>query len=88
MTRRFPATVWVYLLLFAGLAVQLVTGSWAAAQTQSKPPRSSPPLLRVEAGRHTGSILRISTDEQNRYLASVSLDKTVRIWELPNLELR
>lgn len=88
MTRRLTATVWVYLLLSAGVAVQLVTGGWAAAQTHSEPPRSSPPLLRVEAGRHTGSILRISTDEQNRYLASVSLDKTVRIWELPNLELR
>jgi WD40 repeat protein len=88
VTRRLTATISLHLLLYTGVAVQLVTGSWAATQIQPEPPRSSPPLLRIEAGRHTGGILRISTDEHNRYLASVSLDKTVRIWDLPNLELR
>lgn len=87
MTRWLSAT-WLCLLLSIGSVIYSPTAGWAAPQTQSEPPRASPPLLRIEAGRHTSNILRISTDEQNRYLASVSLDKTVRIWDLPKLELR
>ena len=88
MTRWLPALFRFCLLLCIGAVAQSVTTGWAASQTQPEPLRSSPPLLRIEAGRHTSSILRISADAQNRYLASVSLDKTVRVWELPNLELR
>lgn len=88
MTRWLPASVWLCLLLLTGAVVQSIPSGWAASPTQPEPPPSSPPLLRIEAGRHTSSILRISTDEQNRYLATVSLDKTVRIWGLPKLELQ
>ncbi|MDP1947320.1 MAG: caspase family protein [Nitrospirota bacterium] len=88
MMRWRMANVWVALLWFACAVAQLLTYSWALADARPEPPRAAPPLLRIEAGRHTGGILRISTDEQNRYLASVSLDKTVRIWELPALHLQ
>ena len=88
MTRRLWTPVWLYALLCIGAAVQSVASGWAASQAQPEPLGSSPPLLRIEAGQHTSSILRISADEQNRYLASVSLDKTVRIWGLPKLELQ
>lgn len=59
----------------------------SAAQTAATTQQPSPPLLRIEAGRHTGAVLRLSVDDQNRYLATVGKDKTVRIWELPRLEL-
>ena len=88
MMRRRRARVWAALLWSVGVAAQLVAGNGACAETGLEPPRASPSLLRIEAGRHTGGILRISADEQNRYLASVSLDKTVRIWDLPALELQ
>lgn len=88
MMRRRMANVWMALLWSAGMAAQLLNGSWIFAETRPESPRPSPPLLRIEAGRHTGAILRISADEQNRYVASVSLDKTVRIWDLPKFELQ
>jgi WD40 repeat protein len=82
------ANVWVAFLWSAVVVAGLLNGSRASAETRPEPPRASPPLLRIEAGRHTGGILRISADEQNRFVASVSLDKTVRIWELPTLQLQ
>ena len=77
------------LLWAVGLSILLcaVVGS-SQAQPAADPPRAIPPFLRIEAGRHTGAILRLSTDDANRYLASVSLDKTVRVWDLPKLELQ
>ena len=43
---------------------------------------SSDPILRVEAGMHTAVIRRISTDKENRIIATASTDKTAKIWEL------
>lgn len=43
---------------------------------------SPEPLLRVETGMHTTRIFRIATDAQQRYLATVSDDKTLRVWNL------
>lgn len=40
------------------------------------------PMLRIEAGMHTAGIIRIGLDQNDRYLATASHDKTVRIWEL------
>ncbi|HEX7766354.1 MAG TPA: hypothetical protein VF443_06535, partial [Nitrospira sp.] len=88
MMRWRRAHVWVALLWSAVVVARLFNSSGAWAETRQEPPRASSPMLRIEAGRHTGGILRISADEQNRYIASVSLDKTVRIWELPMLQLR
>jgi WD40 repeat protein len=45
------------------------------------------PSLRVETGTHIGGISSIATDAANRYLVSGGLDKTVRLWSLPRLEL-
>ncbi len=40
------------------------------------------PILRIETGRHTAVIRRISVDAANRYLVTASDDKTARVWEL------
>lgn len=40
------------------------------------------PMLRIDPSEHTGTIWRIATDEQGRWLATASHDKTVRLWSL------
>jgi WD40 repeat protein len=46
------------------------------------------PVLRIEPGMDTGTIWRIATDREGRWVATASEDKTVRIWELPAGTLR
>jgi WD40 repeat protein len=45
----------------------------------AQPPKE--PIIRVEAGMHTARITDIATDQENRYLVTASLDKTVRLWD-------
>lgn len=40
------------------------------------------PLLHLNTGMHTAAILKLGVDAANRYLATGSLDKTIRVWEL------
>ena len=47
----------------------------------------STPILRINPEMHTAGIMHISTDPSNRFLVSASLDKTVRVWELPTGKL-
>ncbi len=53
-----------------------------AAQTQAEPPQA--PILRVEAGMHTAPVRRMAVDSAGRLLATVSDDKTLRLWSLPD----
>jgi hypothetical protein len=41
------------------------------------------PLLRIEAGMHIAPIVAMATDTANRFVATGSEDKTVRLWSLP-----
>lgn len=43
----------------------------------------SAPILRIEVGQHTAMINRIAVDKDAKLLATVSDDKTVRLWNLP-----
>ncbi|HEY4252500.1 MAG TPA: caspase family protein [Roseomonas sp.] len=52
-----------------------------AAQAQ-EPPQA--PFLRIEAAAHTAPVARLATDAGGRLLASVSDDKTLRLWTLPD----
>ena len=61
-----------------GLALLLGVVS-ARAQ---EPPQA--PILRVEAGAHTAPVSRLATDAAGRILATVSDDKTLRLWALPD----
>jgi DNA-binding beta-propeller fold protein YncE len=60
----------------------LVAGCWAqgpaSAQT-SQPPAE--PVLRIEAGMHTGTINAVDSDAAGRVAATASPDKTVRVWD-------
>jgi hypothetical protein len=66
-------------LLLAVLAALLLAGGVARAQ---EPPQA--PYLRVEAASHTAPVARLATDAGGRLLASVSDDKTLRLWTLPD----
>ena len=60
-----------------------------SATTRSQTPTqsdglSSEPVLRIETGMHTAAITEISVDATNRFLVTASIDKTVRLWELPS----
>ncbi|MEW6162697.1 MAG: hypothetical protein AB1606_05240 [Nitrospirota bacterium] len=46
----------------------------------SEPPKE--PILRIETGMHISGIRKVGIDAENRYLATGSNDKTVRVWEL------
>ncbi|MDB5412719.1 MAG: exported protein of unknown function [Rubritepida sp.] len=61
------------------LAAALLGASPAFAQ---EPPQA--PILRVEAAAHTAPVSRLATDAAGRILASVSDDKTLRLWSLPD----
>lgn len=40
-------------------------------------------ILRIEVGQHTGMINRVASDANHKLLATVSDDKTLRLWNLP-----
>jgi WD40 repeat protein len=44
---------------------------------------STEPILRIETGKHGGTIQRIDADAKNRFAVTASNDKTVRVWSLP-----
>ena len=46
----------------------------------AEPPKG--PMLRLETGMHTDGITQVSMDRENRWLATASIDKTVRLWDL------
>ncbi|MBF0562620.1 MAG: caspase family protein [Alphaproteobacteria bacterium] len=72
-------------LLVLVLVLMLVFVPWLAVAQQpgnAQPPTA--PILRIETGRHTGVVTRLAMDAQQTLLATASLDKTVRLWNLPD----
>lgn len=65
------------LTLFVLVAVAVGGAPPAGAQGQEAP---AAPFLRIETGLHTARINRIATDASGRLVATVSHDKTVRLW--------
>ncbi|MEO3473355.1 caspase family protein [Roseomonas sp. CAU 1739] len=62
------------------VAVSLTSAS-ALAQAPNEPPQQ--PFLRIEAGAHIAPVGRLATDAAGGTLATVSDDKTLRLWNLP-----
>jgi hypothetical protein len=54
----------------------------AGAARAQEPPQA--PILRIEAAAHIAPVARLATDATGRILASVSDDKTLRLWSLPD----
>lgn len=63
------------LLLLLSIIWLLSTLVYAA-----EPPKD--PILRIETGVHMGGITAIDIDRSNRWLVSVSVDKTLKVWNL------
>jgi WD40 repeat protein len=49
--------------------------------------QSPEPVLRIEAGTHTGTLNDAAADNGGRLLVTASDDKTARVWSLPDLRL-
>jgi WD40 repeat protein len=57
--------------------------SGKAQPEDGSPELPTEPILRIETGQHGATIRRIDTDAANRFAVTASLDKTVRVWSLP-----
>ncbi|MDP3418726.1 caspase family protein [Falsiroseomonas sp.] len=79
MRRLSLLLIWLVAILAPAVLVQ------ARAQVPEPPQQ---PFLRVEAAAHTAPVARLATDAAGRILASVSDDKTLRLWDLPEGTLR
>ena len=73
----------VWLSFAAGL-LALVAVS-ALAQPNELP---TEPMLRINAPGHIGELNYIATDAKERFAATTSDDKTVRVWSLPDGKLQ
>lgn len=71
--------------VFLGLLLAAVLAAAAAPAAAREP--TTEPMLRVEAGMHTTLIRRLAVDAPRRRLVSVSDDKTVRVWQMPEARL-
>jgi hypothetical protein len=63
------------------VAAVLAIGVSADAQAPNEPPQQ--PFLRIEAGAHIAPVARVAIDAAGGTLATVSDDKTLRLWNLP-----
>jgi hypothetical protein len=69
--------------LAAALALlAALCGAGAALAQPADPPRQ--PFLRIEAAAHVAPVARVAVDAAGSLLASVSDDKTLRLWSLPD----
>ena len=59
----------------------------ASLSALAENPPTQHPLLRIEAGMHTGSIYRSGISADGTLLVTASVDKTARLWSLPDGKL-
>jgi WD40 repeat protein len=66
------------------LALVLSAFGVASADTQTAPAQDPPqdPILRIETGQHTAAITHIAVNAGQKLVATASLDKSVRLWDL------
>ena len=84
-----PAFRFFFLLIFFATALLVAFPLEPRAQTDELLPtagsnlKADEPLLTIEAGLHSASLRSLATDDANRILVTGSIDKTVRVWDLP-----
>src|SRR5580693_7344401 len=59
---------------------------WAVVVQGAEPPTD--PILRIDAGMHTGPIYHIAVDARSRWLVTASWDKSARVWDLSTGQLQ
>lgn len=74
MVRSLVLPIAARLLILAILFLNARVADVSAA------PISQEPVLRIEVGLHAGPINALAADAQGRFLATVSYDKTLRLW--------
>ncbi len=74
MIRSLGFPIAFRLLILAVLSLAAPAADIAAA------PLAQEPVLRIETGLHAGPINALAADSQGRFLATVSYDKTLRLW--------
>ena len=66
-------------------------GLQVAAVAVAQPPPGEPPqkpFLRIQAGAHATPVAQLATDAAEGLLGSLSDDKTLRLWNLPEVTQR
>ncbi len=79
---NLPMSATVRTAAAALLALAVLAGAPAAASAQT-----TAPILRVETGMHTTLIRRVVPDVPRNRLFTVSDDKTIRVWQMPDARL-
>jgi hypothetical protein len=79
---------WARLLRALALVAAFFSGLDAGYAQQAAPELPTEPILRIEAGQHSAQIMRIDTDAGNKFVVTASMDKTVRVWSLPDGKLQ
>lgn len=74
MVRSHAFSISCRLLILATLFLNVLGADVLAASI------SGEPVLRIEIGLHAGPINALAADTQGRFLATVSYDKTLRLW--------
>ncbi|HTH91930.1 hypothetical protein, partial [Mycobacterium sp.] len=67
---------------FSLLILAALTGIWPSLHAQSVELVDANPLLRVETGRHSAPVRRLSVSESRGLAVTASDDKTARVWDL------
>jgi WD40 repeat protein len=62
----------------------LLPGTPGGQAQNATPELPTEPILRIETGLHSADISRIDTDAENHFAVTASVDKTVRVWSLPD----
>lgn len=84
--RPIIGTARMRFILTAFLAMLGLLLEFAPAMAADDAPVQGP-MLRIEAGMHTGIIMRVDLSADGKLMVTGSSDKTVRLWSLPDGKL-
>ena len=69
------------------LVIVIAVGAASPSSVASSDLHQGDPQPRLEVGTHAAAIRRLDVDQRERFIVTVSDDKTLRVWELPSLQL-